>query len=82
LILASNGHLITANADPSTVTDSAAGPSEIIEFTNEGHFVRTLSSDSAADSAFALNELSKKNAIQLSYVDDTLATLTIWRLAK
>jgi sugar lactone lactonase YvrE len=83
LILATNGHLITANADPSSVTPSisSAGPSEIVEFTKHGHFVRTFSIDSASGSAFAINELSKKEAIQFSYVDDAEATLTIWRLA-
>jgi SMP-30/Gluconolactonase/LRE-like region len=83
LILATNGHLITANADPSTITPSisTAGPSQIVEFTKHGHFVRTFSIDSASGSAFALNELFKKEAIQFSYVDDAEATLTIWRLA-
>jgi len=80
LILATNGHLITANADPSSVTNSTAGPSEIVEFTKDGHFVRTFSIDSAAGSAFALNELCEKGTIQFSYVDDTESTLTIWRL--
>jgi len=81
LILATNGHLITANADPSTVTDTTAGPSEIVEFTKDGHFVRTFSIDSAAGSAFALNDLFTKGIIQFSYVDDAEATLTIWRLS-
>jgi len=81
LILATNGHLITANADPSTVTDSTAGPSEIVEFRKDGHFVRSFSIDSASGSAFALNELFKKGNIQFSYVDDAEATLTIWRLS-
>jgi sugar lactone lactonase YvrE len=81
LIIATNGHLITANADPSTVTTSTAGPSEIVEFRKDGHFVRTFSIDSAAGSAFALNELLKTDTIQLSYVDDTESTLTTWPLA-
>jgi hypothetical protein len=81
LILATNGHLITANADPTTVTDSTAGPSEIVEFTKDGHFVRTFSIDSAAGSAFALNDLLENEGKQFSYVDDTLSILTIWRLA-
>jgi sugar lactone lactonase YvrE len=81
LIIATNGHLITANADPSTVTDSTAGPSEIVEFTKDGRFVRTFSIDSAAGSAFALNELFRKEKIQFSYVDDAEATLTIWGLS-
>jgi hypothetical protein len=81
LILATNGDLITANADPTTVTKSSAGPSEIVEFTKTGHFVRTFSIDSAPGSAFALNELFERGSIQFSYVDDALATLTIWHLS-
>lgn len=79
LILATNGHLITANADPSSVTDSTAGPSEIVEFTKSGRFVRTFSIDSASGSAFAVNELLENGNIQFSYVDDAEATLTILR---
>jgi sugar lactone lactonase YvrE len=81
LILATNGDLITANADPTTVTDTTAGPSEIVEFTKNGHFVRTFSIDSAPGSAFALNEVLGKLSSQFSYVDDTESTLTIWRLS-
>ena len=81
LIIATNGDLITANADPSTVTKSTAGPSEIVEFTKAGSFVRTFSIDSASGSAFALNELPNNGIIQFSYVDDAEATLTIWRVS-
>jgi hypothetical protein len=80
LILAPNGNLITANADPSTIT-STAGPSEIVEFTPAGQFVRTFSIDSAPGSAFAINVVTKGNVKQFSYVDDAQATLTILRLA-
>ena len=82
LIIASNGDLITANADPTTVTDTTAGPSEIVEFTKNGHFVRTFSIDSAAGSAFALHEFLGTQSIDFSYVDDSESTLTIWRLAR
>ncbi len=86
LILATNGDLITANADPSTVitppgTNTTAGPSEIVEFTKDGHFVRTFSIDSAPGSAFAINELSKGGHLQFSYVDDAESTLTVLRLS-
>jgi hypothetical protein len=81
LILATNGDLITASADPSTVTTSTAGTSEIVEFSKHGKFVRTFSIDSAAGSAFAINELIRDDFIQFSYVDDAEATLTVLRLA-
>jgi hypothetical protein len=80
LILATNGDLITANADPTTVTNTTAGTSEIVEFTRHGNFVRTFSIDSASGSAFAINELIRRGFIQFSYVDDAEATLSILRL--
>ena len=80
LILATNGDLITANADPTTVTNTTAGTSEIVEFTRHGNFVRTFSIDSAAGSAFAINELTRTGFIQFSYVDDAEATLSILHL--
>jgi hypothetical protein len=80
LILATNGDLITANADPTTVTNTTAGTSEIVEFTRHGNFVRTFSIDSAAGSAFAIDEQIRKDFIQFSWVDDAEATLTILRL--
>jgi hypothetical protein len=80
LILATNGDLITANADPTAVTNTTAGTSEIVEFTKHGNFVRTFSIDSASGSAFAINELIRNGSIQFSYVDDAEATLTILRL--
>jgi DNA-binding beta-propeller fold protein YncE len=79
LILAPHGTLITANADPSTVV-STAGPSELVEFTPSGQFVRTFSIDSAAGSAFAINAVNRKGVTQFSYVDDAEATLTVLRL--
>jgi hypothetical protein len=81
LILATNGHLITANSDPARVT-SSAGPSEIVEFTKGGRFVRTFSIDSASGAAFAVSDLFKPGSIQFSYVDDAESTLTIWHLAR
>ena len=80
LILATNGDLITANADPTTVTNTTAGTSEIVEFTRHGNFVRTFSIESAAGSAFAIDEQIRRDFIQFSWVDDAEATLTILRL--
>jgi hypothetical protein len=80
LILTPSGHLITANADPPSVP-STAGPSEIVEFTKAGEFVRTFSIDSAFGSAFAINLVSKGAGTQFSYVDDAQATLSILRLS-
>jgi len=80
LIQTPAGHLITANADPSTVV-STAGPSEIVEFTTAGEIVRSFSIDSAAGSAFAINLIPKGGHTQFSYVDDAQATLSILDLS-
>ena len=79
LVLARNGDLISTQGD--AVNPDPNQPSEIVEFTKDGHFVRTFSIDSASGSAFALNDLFTKGFIQFSYVDDAEATLTIWRLS-
>ena len=76
LVLTPSGHLITANADPPTVS-STAGPSELVEVTVSGEFVRTFSIDSASGGAFAVNLVRKGNVNQLSYVDDNQSTLSI-----
>ena len=81
LILTPSGHLITANADPQTVP-STAGPSELVEVTVSGEFVRTFSIDSASGSAFAINLVRVQgNVNQLSYVDDAQSTLSILPLS-
>ena len=80
LILTPDKHLITANADPTSVS-STAGPSEIVEFTVSGNLVRSFSIDSASGSAFAINLVHKGNVNQFSYVDDAQATLSILRLS-
>jgi hypothetical protein len=87
LILAPNGHLITANADPATVIanfNSTAGPSEIVEFTVSGKFVRTFSIDSTPGSAFAINVVPRDDGTinQFAYVDDSQSTLSILLLAQ
>jgi hypothetical protein len=55
LIFAPNGDLITANADPTHFPPSATDPSEIIEITRGGSFVRKFSIDPNAGSAFAVD---------------------------
>ena len=52
-----------------------------MEFTKHGNFVRTFSIDSAAGSAFAINELIRTGFIQFSYVDDSETTLTLLHLS-
>jgi hypothetical protein len=80
LIIAPNGNLITANADPAAF-EPASDTSEIIEFTRTGGFVRKFSIDPNAGSAFAIAVAKRGIANQFAYVDDFVSNCTIWNLS-
>jgi hypothetical protein len=80
LMFAPNGDLITANADPSHFPPSATDPSEIIEITPHGTFVRKFSIDPNAGSAFAVDINNNRLVPQFVYIDDFVSNCTIWRL--
>jgi hypothetical protein len=81
LIFAPNGDLIIANADPTHFLPSATDPSEIIEITPSGTFVREFSIDPNPGSAFVV-DINKKDDLfyQFVYVDDFVSNCTIWKL--
>jgi hypothetical protein len=72
LAMAPNGDLITVNAD--SVNGSPAIPSDVIEFTPNGSFVRQFSIDPNPGSGFAILPLQHSFA----YVDDFTSNVTIW----
>ncbi len=80
LIFAPNGNLLVANADPA-VSQDANEPSEIVEFTRGGQFVRQYSVDPNLGSAFALGIASREDAKVFAYVDDFLSNCTILNLS-
>ena len=80
LIFAPNGNLITANADPTHFSPSATDPSEIIEITRSGTFVRKFSIDPNPGSAFAVDTNNNRHVSQFVYVDDFVSNCTIWKL--
>jgi DNA-binding beta-propeller fold protein YncE len=80
LIIAPNGHLITANADP-TAFQNPTQPSEIVEFTKKGDFVREFSIDSQLGGAFSILNVSYDNVNQFAWVDDVPSTISILRLS-
>ena len=80
LIFAPNGDLITANADPTHFPPSATDPSEIIEITRSGSFVREFSIDPNAGSAFAVDFNRSGPFSQFAYVDDFVSNCTISNL--
>jgi DNA-binding beta-propeller fold protein YncE len=80
LIFAPNGNLLVANADPA-VSQDPNEPSEIVEFTRSGRFVRQYSVDPNLGSAFALGIENYDDAQVFAYVDDFLSTCTILNLS-
>ena len=80
LIFAPNGNLLVANADP-MVSQDPNEPSEIVEFTRSGRFVRQYSVDPNLGSAFALGIEDRNGTQVFAYVDDFLSTCTILNLS-
>jgi hypothetical protein len=81
LIFAPNGDLITANADPTHFPPSATDPSEIIEITPGGKFVRKFSIDPNPGSAFAVLISKDRHFDRFVYIDDFVSNCIIWKLA-
>src|SRR6516162_10077947 len=79
LIFAPNGNLIIANADPAHFPPTT-DPSEIIESTRSGTFVRKFSIDPNSGSAFAVDINNNHHVSQFVYVDDFVSNCTIWKL--
>ena len=79
LAMAPNGHLLVADSDGSNMDPNQ--PSEIVEFTTDGQFVRQLSIDPNNGGAFGLAvERTGDDVSQFAAVDDNAVTLTIWTL--
>ena len=73
---APNGHLLVSNND--TVNSDPNQPSEIVEFTKEGSFVKELSMDPSQGGSFGLAVSSTNDKSIFAAVDDNAATLVIW----
>ena len=59
-----------------------AQPSELVEFTTGGNFVRQFSIDPNTGSAFAILYVGVGSATQFAYVDDFSSILSVILLAK
>ena len=81
LMIAPNGDLVTANADPAAHVDPTQ-PSELVEFTAGGTFIRQFSIDPNNGSAFAILNVNAGGAEEFVYVDDFSSILNVLRLAK
>jgi hypothetical protein len=75
---APNGHLLVSNND--TINPDPNQPSEIVEFTKQGHFVKQLSVDPAQGGSFGLAVNVVGQTSFFAAVDDNTATLTIWKI--
>ncbi|MGH9452751.1 MAG: hypothetical protein ACRD2O_02135 [Terriglobia bacterium] len=81
MTLAPNGDLLVTNSD--VINSDPNQPSEIVEFTTTGAFVRELPVDPNQGGSFGLAVIStsaSNNTAQLAAVDDNALTLTIWNI--
>lgn len=76
---APNGHLLVSNSDG--INSDPAQPSEIVEFTKEGTFVKQLSVDPAQGGSFGLAVHNSEDVATFAAVDDNAATLIIWQIS-
>jgi hypothetical protein len=79
MILAQNGHLLVTNND--TINPNPNKPSEIVEFTVDGQFVKEISVDPAFGGSFGLAARGPLVPI-LAAVDDNTATIDIWHISE
>jgi hypothetical protein len=78
MTMAPNGHLLVSNSDG--INPDPNQPSEIVEFTIEGKFVKQLSVDPAQGGAFGLAVRTTEDKAFFAAVDDNTASLLIWTL--
>ena len=75
LAFAPNGNLITANGDAKNADPSQ--PSEIVEFTRAGSFVRQFNVDAAEGGAFGFAIANVAAVVRFAFVDDNANDLTV-----
>ena len=78
MIEAPNGHLIVSNNDSAAVNSDPNQPSELVEFTKEGEFVKQISVDPVQGGSFGLAVATAGDLAQLAAVDDNQNILLIW----
>ena len=76
MVQAPNGHLLVSNND--AINFDPNQPSEIVEFTKDGKFVRELQVDQNGGGSFGLNVAVHGCAARLAFVDDNTNSLSIW----
>jgi hypothetical protein len=79
--MAPNNHLLVSNNDAVQINPDPNQPSEIVEFTKEGKFVREISVDQNPGGAFGLDVATFDNTARFAFVDDNTNSLSIWSFA-
>jgi hypothetical protein len=81
LAMAPNGHLLVTNNDSPTINPDLNQPSELVEFTVEGEFVKEISLDPTPGGSFGLAvEKLGDDTAKLAAVDDSVNLFLIWTL--
>lgn len=78
MTMAPNGHLLVSNND--AINSDPSHPSEIVEFTLRGRFVKQLSVDPAQGGSFGLNVQTVHDVATFAVVNDNASVLLIWTL--
>lgn len=78
MAMAPNGHLLASNND--VINSDPKQPSEIVEFTIEGKFVKQISVDPAQGGSFGLAVQTTEDTAKLAAVDDATNLFLIWTL--
>lgn len=77
MIMAPNGDLVVANND--SINPDPTQPSELVEFTATGRFVKEISVDSNFGGSFGLAVETQGNTVHFAAVDDNVSTLLDWQ---
>lgn len=80
LTLVPNGNLVVANND--SINADPNQPSELVEFTTQGGFVRQFSIDPNIDGPFGIVAAEFSEVNDLAFVNDNNNTLSVWRFAE
>jgi hypothetical protein len=81
MAMAPNGHLLVTNNDSPTINPDPNQPSELVEFTVGGEFVKEISLDPTPGGSFGLAVGNVGNGTaKLAAVDDSVNLFLIWTL--
>lgn len=78
MAMAPNGHLLVSNND--AINSDPAQPSEIVEFTVGGKFVKQISVDPTQGGSFGLAVQTTGNTAKFAAVDDVTSLFLVWTL--